>query len=253
MNIYGSVIQNLVIQDYTFVPSGNVGNTQSTVSVTYNGTAASGTANGSPFTPAVNNYVLTAPASVPPYNTVSAAGVPGFNFGTGDFTIEWFQYQTDSNAFPRPFWYCNAGSSTYSWGVSIESGNFYFWNASLNTLATSAQIGTYKNTWTHFAVVRSSGSLRLYKNGTQIGSTVSNSLSMTNTSSTLYVGGKPYGALTSEQFGGSITSFRICNMAVYTGTFTRPTSPLGQTQSANPYGGANTAAITSQCVMLLNP
>jgi hypothetical protein len=52
MNIYGSVIQNLVIQDYTFVPSGNVGNTQSTVSVTYNGTAASGTANGSPFTPA---------------------------------------------------------------------------------------------------------------------------------------------------------------------------------------------------------
>lgn len=25
------------------------------------------------------------------------------NFGTGDFTIEWYQYQTDSNPFPRIF------------------------------------------------------------------------------------------------------------------------------------------------------
>ena len=28
---------------------------------------------------------------------------PDFNFGTGDFTIEWFQYQTDSNSYPRIF------------------------------------------------------------------------------------------------------------------------------------------------------
>ena len=24
----------------------------------------------------------------------------GFDFGTGDFTIEWYQYQTDNNPFP---------------------------------------------------------------------------------------------------------------------------------------------------------
>lgn len=232
---------------------GGLGSTTSTATPTLNGAVSVGTTNGSPFSPAVNNYVIPAPGSVPPYNTASTPGVSGLNFGTGDFTIEWFQYETDSNAFPRPIWYANAGTNTAYWGVSLE-GTFYFWTPGLNALATSVQLGTYKNTWTHFAVVRASGQLRLYKNGTQVGTAVSNTVSMTTTNGTLYVGGKPYGSLTSEQFGGSITSVRICNIAVYTGSFTTPTSPLAQTQSANPYGGSNTAAISAgQCAILLNP
>jgi len=190
---------------------------------------------------------------VPPYNYYSTPGTAGFNVGTGNFTVEWFQYQTDSNAFPRVFWYSNGTNAVY-WGVSIEGGTFYFWNTGANSLASSAQIGTYKNTWVHFAVVRTGTSLRLYKNGTQIGSTLTNSASMATTSGTLYLGAKPYGANPAEQFGGSITSFRFCNIAVYSGNFTAPTSKLAQTQAANPYGGSNTAAITAgQCVVLLNP
>ena len=43
-------------------------------------------------------------------------------------------------------------------------------------------------------------------------------------------------------------------VGVYTGNFTTPTSKLGQTQSANPYGGSNTSAIAlGQCSLLLNP
>jgi hypothetical protein len=73
--------------------------------------------------------------------------------------------------------------------------------------------------------------------------------------STFYIGSKANGGLQSEQFIGSITSFRVCKgVGVYTGNFTVPTSQLGQTQSANPYGGANTASITAgQCSLLLNP
>lgn len=238
-----------------FIPSAQasvVGSTSSTATPTLNGNVSVGTTNGSPFSPAVNSYVITAPASVPPYNTASTPGAAGLNFGTGDFTIEWFQYETDSNSFPRPIWYTD-GASTLYWGISIE-GTFYFWNTSPNGLATAGQLGTYKNTWVHFAVVRASGSLKLYKNGVQIGSSLTNTVSMTTTSGTIYIGGKPYGALTSEQFGGSITNFRVCNVAVYTGNFTTPTSALGQTQSANPYGGANTSVISSgQCAILLNP
>lgn len=231
-----------------------IGSTTSTATPTNMGSATVGTTNGSPFSPAVNNYVIPAPTSVPPYNYVSTPGVSGLNFGTGDFTIEWFQYQTDSNSFARPFWYTDTGLSTLYWGVSIEGGVFYFWNAGLNSLATSVQLGTYKNTWVHFAVVRSSGSLKLYKNGTQVGSTLTNTTSMVTTNGQLNVGAKPYGGLTTEQFGGSITSFRVCNIAVYTGNFTMPTSKLAQTQSANPYGGSNTSAISSgQCAILLNP
>lgn len=229
------------------------GSVSSTVTPSSTGSASVGTTNGSPFTPAVNNYVIPAPGSVPPYNYYSTPGTSGFNIGTGNFTMEWFQYQTDSNNFPRVFWYSNGVNATY-WGVSIENGTFYFWNPGFNSMASSVQVGTYKNTWVHFAVVRTGTSLKLYKNGTQIGSTVTNSSNMTTTNGTLYIGSKPYGGLTSEQFGGSITSFRFCNIAVYSGNFTTPTSKLAQTQAANPYGGSNTAAITTgQCVVLLNP
>jgi hypothetical protein len=42
-----------------------------------------------------------------------------FDFGTGDFTIEWYQYQTDTNSFPRIFQVGNY--PTTSIGVSIEN------------------------------------------------------------------------------------------------------------------------------------
>jgi hypothetical protein len=39
-------------------------------------------------------------------NATSYLRIPNtndFDFGTGDFTIEWYQYQTDSNSYPRVF------------------------------------------------------------------------------------------------------------------------------------------------------
>lgn len=42
--------------------------------------------------------------------------------GTGDFTVEWWQYQTDSSAYPRIF---SVGSyPAAAIGVSIESTTF---------------------------------------------------------------------------------------------------------------------------------
>jgi hypothetical protein len=49
--------------------------------------------------------------------------VDAFDFGTGDFTIEWYQYQTDNNSYPRIFQVGNyPGGNTI--GVSIENGTF---------------------------------------------------------------------------------------------------------------------------------
>ena len=58
----------------------------------------------------------------------------GFDFGTGDFTIEWYQYQTDSNAFPRIFQVGNYPNTNI--GVSIESGTFIFWHINTYTMGT---------------------------------------------------------------------------------------------------------------------
>ena len=226
-----------------------IGNTSSTTSPTLAAGVNTGTSpNGSPFGTTVNSYYWTAGATVPPYYYASVPGNTGFAFGTGDFTVEWFQYETDTNAFPRIWWY---GTSP-SLGVSIENGTFYTWSPSFTSLKTGL---SQKNAWRHFALVRISGRAYLYYDGAlqNAGGTAFTS-NITDTSSTFYIGSKAGSGLASEQFGGSITSFRICKgLGVYTGNFTRPTSPLGQTQSANPYGGANTAAISSECVLLLNP
>ena len=88
----------------------------------------------SPFSGGGNSYSF--PNSSTSY--VYAAGQAGFAFGTGDFTIEWFQYETDSNAFPRVFWY----GSTPTIGMSLE-GSYYIWNP-LNALGTK---GTITNAW----------------------------------------------------------------------------------------------------------
>jgi hypothetical protein len=58
------------------------------------------------------------------------------NFGTGDFTIEWYQYQTDENSFPRIFEMGYFDDDNISIGVSIEGGTFFYWtNTSSNGIA----------------------------------------------------------------------------------------------------------------------
>ena len=178
---------------------------------------------------------------------ITIAGNSGFAFGTGDFTIEWFQYETDSNNFPRVFW----TNGTVSLGLSLEISTAYFWSPGATSLGT---ISAYKNAWIHFALVRISSKLYLYKNGVLVTAAggVTSTTNITNTTNTLYFGGKAAGGLASEQFGGYMTNIRICKgLGVYTGNFTTPTSALQATQSANPYGGTNTSAISSGTTILL--
>jgi hypothetical protein len=224
-----------------------IGSTVNTVTPTLSSGITVGTTHGSPFGTSVNSYVITQPTSAP-YRSVQVPGGSGFAFGTGDFTIEWFQYQSTSTSFGRIFWY----GATPSLGVSLE-GTAYFWP----TVTGMGTTGSLLNSWVHFALVRQTGRIYLYRNGTlqSTAGGVVNTTNVTDTSSTFYIGSKANGGLASEQYIGSITNFRVCKgLAVYTGNFTTPTSALGQTASANPYGGANTSAITAgQCTLLLNP
>jgi hypothetical protein len=197
----------------------------------------------SPFSGGGNSYSTSGSTS----SYISIPGKSGLDFGTGDYTIEWFQYETDANPFPRPFWY----GSTPTYGVSLEGGTFYYWPAGgANSLGS---LGTWKNTWVHFAVVRIANKLYAYKNGTLISSAtgVANSTNHTDIVSNLIIGAKS-GGLSSEQFGGYITNFRIVKgLGVYTGNFTRPTSALTAITIANPYGGSNTQAIPGGNTTLL--
>jgi len=98
-------------------------------------------------------------------NATSYLRIPNtndFDFGTGDFTIEWYQYQTDLNSFPRIFQVGNYPN--ISIGVSIEGGNFLYWaNNSYNSVTSVT-----KNQWIHFAICRVSGVTNIFKNGTSV-------------------------------------------------------------------------------------
>jgi len=221
-----------------------IGNTSSTVSPTLNGTS---TTTSNPYTGiTANSYSMNGSS-----NYLSIPASTNWAMGTGDFTVEWFQYMTSQPANPRVFQVGNYPSASI--GVSIEGGTFYLWESSGARFSTALGAGTYLNTWIHFAISRVSGTTSVYRNGTRMGLSYSDTNNINNSSSVFNVGQEST-PTSNSYFPGYITSFRVCKgLGVYTGNFTKPTSPLGQTQSTNPYGGANTAAISSQCVLLLNP
>jgi hypothetical protein len=155
-------------------------------------------------------------------SNLSVANDEDLRFRTGDFTIEWFQYQTDNNPFPRIFSIGSFPTATIS--VSIEGSTLYFW--ANGSVVFSSSAGSYKNQWVHFAVTRSGSNLRIFKNGSQLGSTTNNNTDFNDTTQILRISNQSTTA-NDESFGGNITNFRwIKGTAVYTSDFTTPASPL---------------------------
>jgi photosystem II stability/assembly factor-like uncharacterized protein len=98
-------------------------------------------------------------------NSSSYLSIPNVSilkFGTGDFTIQWYQYQTDTHSHPRVFSIGNYPTQTI--GVSIEGGAFYYWNTGANYIANLNTDG-YKNKWIHFAISRTNSITYIFKNG----------------------------------------------------------------------------------------
>ena len=142
----------------------------------------------------------------------------GFDFGTGNFTIEWYQYQTDNNSFPRIFQVGTYSGGTLSIGVSIEGGAFYYWtNNSANFVKTLAG-SSYKNQWVHFAISRSNGVTNVFMNGVSIFSM--NDTNNFNGVNDLIISNESTPSTTAA-FGGYITYFSwVKGVALYTTNFT---------------------------------
>ena len=197
----------------------------------------------SPFAGGGNSYSFS--SSVNSY--IDFAASSDWAVGTGDFTIEWFSYQTTLSGFQRAFTVDDFASIDI--GSSIESGTFYYWaNDAFRYNSSSASTA---NTWIHWAIVRASGVTRVYRNGTQLGSQITDTNDITNTVDPLTIGNENTASLIAA-FVGYITNFRwVKGLAVYTGNFTVPTSALTVTADINPYGGSNTAAIGAGFTKLL--
>ena len=179
----------------------------------------------------------------------------GLSFGSGDFTIEAWIYPTGAGSNRRFFSQTYYTSSITQQCLRQTSGNKlqYFFNqdgSGLINITGSTNLNF--NAWNHCAIVRSGSTFTLYQNGVSVASG-SYGGSLPNMITAGLVLGISNAGVT-ENWDGNISNYRIVKgVAVYTGAYTVPTSEFTATQSANPFGGSNTSAISAgQTQLMLN-
>jgi len=168
--------------------------------------------------------------------------------GAGSFTIEFFCLLRKAAVSPAYTVFnidANNGVTRLGcwYGHPAYGENFVLYGQSgavLYDMASRPPIGE----WIHVAFVRTGTTMRSYLNGVQDANVITLSTNFSPASGATYLActdNNTAGSGSGDPFNGLISNLRMtANVAVYTGNFTVPTSPLTPTQSA----GTNIAAIT---------
>ena len=161
-----------------------------------------------------------------------------FNFGSGDFTIEFFWYPTSTD---RQGLYHGSFGADYSIGIDYNgfdnNKKLGFWASSNGTswdIANADGSGNgittgepTQNAWNHIAFVRDGNTLVMYLNGSNVGSvTSSDTIDLADTD-TPAIGAWWNSDTAMSDVHGYISNFRIVKgTALYTSSFTPPTAEL---------------------------
>ncbi len=149
-----------------------------------------------------------------------------FNFGTGNFTIEMW-IRIDANGDHQVLM-SDAGEADWiifyynksQWVVRLEGG--------AGIIFSGGQMSA--DTWYHVALVRSGTDMKLFLNGTQVGSTGTSSANL-QTSSAVIIGRSP-----TNPYVGTQTSYidevRLSNVARWTSNFTAPSAEYAAPSSS---------------------
>jgi len=163
----------------------------------------------------VGNYLTT------------ATSASGFSFGTSDFTVEFWINSTQTTRCD-PVGQDTLFTASGWWGFIFNlsgSGNMA-WYENANSRISASGTNWNNGQWNHVALTRSGNSVRMFLNGTQVGSTYTTSFTYGASSVGIINGvisdGKTDGAMT-----GYLSNVRIVKgTAVYTSSFTPSTTPL---------------------------
>lgn len=165
---------------------------------------------------------------VPANGSLYTEDVADFDFGVGDFTIEFFVYTRSINQ-TTPTMLCTGGSS-WATGAStlrIEAGKgivLYVFAIPGATVLDPQPIAL--NTWVHVALTRENGIFRLFKNGALISENATKTTIALNMGfgGSLTVGASKYGDPT---YDGCFEELRITKgVARYVAEFTPPDEPF---------------------------
>jgi hypothetical protein len=181
-------------------------------------TVTAGTAvvqSAAPYTPPLNATSYGAAYFDGTGDTLTVPATADFTFGTNDFTIEcWVNANTISDGL-CVFTLVGGGFNDF---ILRYAGTVYWQLYYANGASTTVNLtssNNAQNSWVHHALVRSSGTLRWYINGTQVFSTAS-TYSYPCTTLTL-------GVYSGFYWNGYISDFRIVNgTGVYTTTLHHP-------------------------------
>ncbi len=148
---------------------------------------------------------------------------PNFVYGTGDFTIEFWVRFTATGEYMHV--YDQRPASTDGAYPTIrlnQTGNGLEYVSTSAVRISGGSITT--GVWYHIAVARAGTSTKMFLDGTQVGSTYTDSTNYLNGTNRPFIGGSGY-HVTSLYFQGYIDDLRITKgYARYTTTFTPPTT-----------------------------
>lgn len=167
---------------------------------------------------------------------ISTSDSADFYF-TGDFTIDfWVRWNSlpssgnaqylyhqgdGSNNFERI--YLENAAGTYKWTYDVYNNNVL----DINVVKSSPGLST--GTWYHFALTRSGNDYRIFQDGTQVGTTVTDSSSHPNVANDVKIGGRG----STSHFNGWLDEFRVSNgVARWTADFTPQTTEYAPSSAA---------------------
>jgi len=171
---------------------------------------------------AVSKYAGSAMAFDGTGDYLAMRGSPGFDFGTGNFTIEaWVNFITLATAQVV----CSVGSGTgagnFLFLFNPTLGLRFYLNGGATDINQGSTSGWSINTWYHVACVRSGTTLTLYRNGIAIASGACST--QVGTTGIFYIGGDTQPTSSNAY----IEDVRVLKgAAIYSGNFIPPTIPL---------------------------
>jgi hypothetical protein len=146
------------------------------------------------------------------------------DFGTGDFTIEFWLYTAAFTNAYITLYDNNYGTAPNLVFQQASNGVMSVYMNGTSVALTSSTADT-TGIWVYYTVVRDGTSVVLYRNGTSVASSTYSG-NVGNATVPLYIGGGPNGGGT-YNLNGYIDDFRVTKgVALYTGNFSPPTKAL---------------------------
>jgi hypothetical protein len=157
------------------------------------------------------------------YLIFPSAQTQNFVYGTGNFTIEfWFYMSALAGSGNYYVLYDGRPSSTSGAYVNLAINNATP-ESYVNGATVISGSALSANTWYHFAYARSGSSTKMFINGSQVGSTYTDTTNYINGANRPVIGTNGF-SIGSSNFNGYIDDLRITKgLARYTTTFTPPT------------------------------